>query len=354
VRYLPADYPDLDVIRVTLATQRQRLASASPEELAMVRDSITDLDGLTAELDAAQEAMGTANLQLAFSPPPAAPESFTIVPTPTPVTSPPPGIQHNSAAQALVNATTGDLFAPGWPTDVACPEQGYPFEVTFSMMIGIQVARTAELIAQVLCAEKTITCPGVNVQDPPQCWAYVIIHTITNILEDLNDGFAFCDGNAQAAYIQAVFENTEILHADLAQHDDALRIRFNELDNELFNMRNLSLRLQIEANLASAEDDPHALEMLPRTVCTSSALTTLQQQEPFAPAVIAGCGRIEYVQDVVRFAMDATVAANGPGSIGNAEAEYAAAVAHYNAGEWPEAYDRFRKAYRETGKIASP
>jgi hypothetical protein len=38
---------------------------------------------------------------------------------------------------------------------------------------------------------------------------------------------------------------------------------------------------------------------------------------------------------------------NAGESVNNAEAEFDAAVAHYDDGEWKLAYARFRKAYRE-------
>jgi hypothetical protein len=36
--------------------------------------------------------------------------------------------------------------------------------------------------------------------------------------------------------------------------------------------------------------------------------------------------------------------------VNNAEAEFDAAIQHYNNGEWKLAYARFRKAYREAGR----
>jgi hypothetical protein len=175
--------------------------------------------------------------------------------------------------------------------------------------------------------------------------ASAIIRAITNIIEDLNNGFKFCDGGAQSALIEALYHDTGIIHKDLHQHDQNLTARFNWTDRFIFDFRNLNLRLEIEANLASPNDDPHALLALPRSVCISPELETLQLSDPFAPEVIAGCGLLEVVSDTVRSAMDMTI--NAGEDVNNAETEFDAAVAHYDSGEWKLAYARFRKAYRE-------
>ena len=58
-----------------------------------------------------------------------------------------------------------------------------------------------------------------------------------------------------------------------------------------------------------------------------------------------GCGLLEVVSDMVRSAIDMNLAAGE--SVHNAEAEFDAAVKHYEDGERKLAYARFRKAYRE-------
>ncbi|MBM4329588.1 MAG: hypothetical protein FJ118_20810 [Deltaproteobacteria bacterium] len=150
-----------------------------------------------------------------------------------------------------------------------------------------------------------------------------------------------------SATIQALFEDTKIVHADLAMHDGNLHTRFNTTDKFLFNFRNLNLRLNIEANLASPEDEPHALLALPRRICISTDLETLQQTEPFAPEVIAGCGQLELVRDTVQSAIDMNKTAGQ--NVTSAETEFQAAVNHYNNGAWKLAYARFRSAYQKLG-----
>ena len=343
---LPSGYPGLSNIQHSLKMVRKRIQELTDEELYMVQNSFTDYKVVKAGLGSVKSvvqaskkrSMENEGLGPSLS-------SFTIIPTPTPVTIPPPGIVHDRDVLGDVNEETGDLWDPAWPTDVACPKHGYPFEVTFSLMGLVQIGKAGEIIAKVMCSEKTATCPGVNIQDPPSCWVAVIIHTITNITEDLLAGFKFCDGNAQSAMIEALYQDTKIIHADLDDHDQNLTTRFNWTDKFLFDFRNLNLRLNIESNLASPDDDPHALLALPRPVCISTELEALQGTDPFAPEVIAGCGLLEVVSDTVKSAIKMTE--NAGEGVHNAWAEFDAAVAHYDNGQWKLAYARFRKAYRE-------
>ena len=125
-----------------------------------------------------------------------------------------------------------------------------------------------------------------------------------------------------------------------------LTTRANWTDHFLFEFRNLNLRSRIEANLASPEDDPVVLFELPGDVCITTDLEVISADNPkFSSGRIAGCGLLEVVSDTVRSAIDMTIIAGG--SVNNAEAEFDAAVQHYNNGEWKLAYARFRKAYRE-------
>jgi len=218
----------------------------------------------------------------------------------------------------------------------------------FGLMITLDGLKAGGLILEAMCTEKTIVV-GLNIQDPIQCAIKSVLDCITYAVQEVNDGFAFCNGNVDSATIQALYEDTKIVHADLAGHDGNLHTRFNTTDKFLFNFRNLNLRLNIEANLASPDDEPHALLALPRSVCISTELETLQATDPYAPEVIAGCGLLELVRDTVRAAIDMTTTAGE--SVHDAEAEFAAAVVHYNNGEWKLAYTRFRNAYRDALRL---
>jgi hypothetical protein len=273
--------------------------------------------------------------------------SFPMIPTPTPVTVPTPGIVHNNDVADQVNEQLNDLWDPT-PAPAICPADGYSTEVMFGWMVGLDAAKLVGVVLEAMCKEKTVTCPGVNAQDPIQCTISAIASAVITVLEGTKDGFDWCNNAVDAAMYQAMYQDTRIIHADLHEHDQNLTTRFNMTDHFLFDFRNLNLRLEIEANLSSPDDDPHAVFALPGSVCISTDLETLQQRDPFSPDVIAGCGLLEVVSDTVRSAIDMTRATGQ--DVNNAEAEFDAAIQHYNNGEWKLAYARFRKAYREAGR----
>ncbi|MFQ5804063.1 MAG: hypothetical protein ACE5JQ_14310 [Candidatus Methylomirabilales bacterium] len=345
---LPSGYPQLSDIRSSLEVERKRIQNLTDEQLYILQSSYPDFEALKAGVRSAKSLVLAAKKGSSEQDEGPGPSlgSFTIIPTPTPVTSAPPGIVHDEAVQGNVNEETGDLYPPDWPTYVGCPKEGYPTWVSFMFMALVDASKVGEIIAEAWCKSKTVTCPGTNVQDLIDCVPQAIAKGITFALERVREGFEFCNGNVASARIQAIYEDTKIIHADLYDHDQNLTTRFNWADKFIFDFRNLNLRLNIEANLASPDDDPHALLALPRSVCISPELEALQLSEPFAPEVIAGCGLLEVVSDTVRSAIDMNQ--NAGQDVHNAEAEFQAAVEHYNNGEWKLAYARFRKAYRET------
>jgi hypothetical protein len=344
---LPSGYPQLSDVRSSLEVERKRIQELTDEQLYMLQSSYTDFEALKAGVRSAKPLILAAkkgSREQDEGPEPSL-GSFTIIPTPTPVTSAPPGIVHDEAVQDDVNEETGDLFPPDWPTYVGCPKEGYPTEVSFVFMALVDASELGEIITEAICKSKTVTCPGANVEDVVDCVPEAVAKGITFALERVREGFEFCNDNVTSARIQAIYEDTKIIHANLYDHDQNLTTRFNWTDKFLFDFRNLNLRLNIEANLASPDDDPHALLALPRAVCISPGLEALQLSDPFASEVIAGCGLLEVVSDTVKSAIKMTEGANE--SVNNAEAEFDAAVEHYNNGEWKLAYARFRKAYRE-------
>jgi hypothetical protein len=166
--------------------------------------------------------------------------------------------------------------------------------------------------------------------------------------EAVDDGLKFCNDWINSAEVSATYENIQIIHAELAMADWNLTTRANWTDHFLFEFRNLNLRSRIEANLASPEDDPVILFELPGDICITTDLEAYDANNPadrFSSKRIAGCGLLEVVSDTVRSAIDMNVTAGE--NIHNAEAEFDAAVKHYDNGEWKLAYARFRKAYRE-------
>jgi len=349
----PSAYEGLTELQASLEREQARIQNLTDEQLLMLRSAYRDLEEIKAGIQAVESQVLTAKGRASKGgegPDPSL-GSFPTFPTPTPVTIPTPGIVHDQDVHDAVNEQTGDLYPPDmWPdlwnsAAVGCPQDGYPWELSAAFVLAIDAAKMGEIVTEAICKSKTVTCPGTNVYDVIDCIPQAVAKSITFALGTLQEGFEFCNGNVQSAMIEALYHDTEIMHAHLYDHDQNLTTRFNWTDKFLFDFRNLNLRLEIEANLASPDDDPHALLALPRSVCISPELEALQLTDPFASEVIAGCGLLEVVSDTVRSAMDMTL--NAGEGVNNAEAEFAAAVAHYNNGEWKLAYARFRKAYRE-------
>jgi len=280
------------------------------------------------------------------APPPNPPlTSIGIIPAPTPVTSRPPRIRHADHDQT--NEAAGDLEEPGY--FVLCSKTRNSAAGMLAAMVITDIAKAAAYLADIITCENTlivIALPFGGGTNIPGCVVAGVVKGIGLAAEAVLEGLKFCDGTIDGAELGTAFKNTVLLHAELAMHDDNLTTRFNWTDNDLFHFRNLNLRSRIEDNLASPEDDPVALFTLPSDICITTDLEVISANNPkFSSGRIAGCGLLEVVSDTVRSAIDMNQIAGQ--DINNAEAEFAAAVQHYNNGEWKLAYARFRKAYRE-------
>lgn len=280
-----------------------------------------------------------------------APSSFPIIPTPTPVSTPLPGIRH--ANQDQTNAMLGDLPPADYPSapehNLPCPKERYPIGATFAVLLTSFVTKEVDHFAEAAACEGTlfvVAVPFGGGSNLPGCLGWGILKGINLATEITMEGLKFCEGNIDYAEIVASDAYLQALHAELHMHDRGLTERFNTADQFLFDFRNLNLRSRIEANLASQNDDPVLLFTLPSDVCITTDLEVISTDNPeFSSARIAGCGLLELVRDAVRSTIDMTAIAGQ--SVNNAEAEFQAAVDHYNDGQWKEAYLRFRKAYRE-------
>ncbi len=275
--------------------------------------------------------------------------SLVIIPAPTPVTTPPPGIEHDSDHIEQVNEDLGDFPPPNYYW--GCPKTRFDARLVLANIVLADVARTAKFMADIITCEGTllvIALPFGGGTNIPGCVVAGVVKGISLVTDSILEGLNFCIWAVDRVELKTALENTERIHAELAMHDENLTTRFNWTDNDLFHFRNLNLRSRIESNLASPEDDPIALFTLPSAICVTTELEVFDQNDPgeqFSSNRIAGCGLLEVVSDTVRSAIDMNL--NAGQDINNAEAEFDAAVAHYDAQEWKLAYARFRKAYRE-------
>jgi len=272
--------------------------------------------------------------------------SISIIPAPIPVTDPPPGIQHDTDHVEQVNEELGDFTPPDYYW--GCPETRYDASLILTEMALVDVERLAAYIAGIITCQGTllvIALPFGGGTNIPGCVAAGVVKGIALVAESILEGLNWCIGVVDYAELSKALDNTERLHAELHMHDQNLTTRMNWTENDLFHFRNLNLRSRIEDNLASPEDDPIALFMLPGDVCVTTDLEVIDADNPrFSSGRIAGCGLLEVVSDTVRSTIDMTQISGK--NVNNAEDEFAAAVSHYSAQEWKLAYARFRKAYR--------
>lgn len=348
---------------------RALIRSLTYEQLAIVRNTFgeayepfkQDLQALKVQLRTAAQQSFEESAPARVAPDSAAlnasttpPSSIRLIPAPTPVTSAPPGITHQNHDNT--NKALGDLPQPNYPTSVGCPQTRFPNPATLTTLIATQVAREVDDFAEEGGCEGTfivVAVPFGGGTNLPGCLGWAVLKGITLAAEAVDAGLNFCIGRIDSAELEAARKNVRILHAELAMHDQNLRDRMNDADNFLFHFRNLNLRLRLEANLASEDDDLVALFALPNSICINGIkpLSLQEEQDPsakFAPERVAGCGLLEVVSDTVKSAIDMTRNANL--DIHNAEVERQAAIEHYRNGEYKLAYERFRKAYRELTK----
>ena len=274
--------------------------------------------------------------------------SIGIIPAPTPVTTPPPGIRH--AGHDQTNEDAGDLEEPPYATWL-CPKTRYPNAAVLAVLLTSFLTREVDDFAEAAGCKGTflmVCVPFGGGTNLPGCLGWGILKGINLVAKAVLEGLNFCIGHIDAVELKTALRNTELLHAELHMHDQNLTTRFNWTDNDLFHFRNLNLRSRIEDNLASPEDDPIALFTLPSDVCVTIDLEVFDRNDSgdkFSSKRIAGCGLLEVVSDTVKSAI--VMNQDAGQDINNAKAEFDAAVAHYDAQEWKLAYARFRKAYRE-------
>ena len=342
---------------------RQLIQELTHEELLIGRISFGDTD-----LKAFRNDIRTLKSQVlmqgeGFAPADKGPgpplNSFTIIPTPTPGS---PGIEHLTLSNANTkNIQAGDIFIKEGGSDAQTPK--YPIFPCFTntrppnwLALTVQGVveglRLVTTISKTMCDAIVITCTGGGT-NAIKCHIALVIDLIKFAADTALGFLNFCIGRIDSAERGASFKNTQILHADLDDHDKYLADRANTIDLFLFDFRNLNLRLNIEANLASPEDDPNSLFALPSNVCIKddpqpggfNVEVIGLPNDPMTQDKLRRCGLLEVVSDTVRSAIDMNLIAGQ--DVNNAAAEFDAAVAHFDNGEWKLAFARFRKAYRE-------
>jgi hypothetical protein len=351
---------------------RQLYQELTPEQLYFVRESFGDFEAFKNDVQILRSFFLTSAKEPGAEKGPSAKEpgaekgpgsslaSFTVIPTPTPDS---PGILHRQLEESLsVNIEAGDIFVkeggsddqtPGYPGYPCWSNTRPPNWAVLAAQGVLEAARVTVAVLERLCQTKIIICPVPGGETLSRCVSLKGVEALMLIAETVFDGINLCIAFIDGAERGASFNNTQILHSDLIDHDDNLTRRADAIDQSLFDFRNLNLRLNIEANLASPDDDPNSLFTLPSSICIKedpepggvNVEIVGKPNDPLTQEKLRRCGLLEVVSDTVRSTIDMNLAAGQ--DVNNAEAEFQAAVEHFSNGEWKLAYARFRKAYRE-------
>ncbi len=311
--------------------------------------------------DAVFEAAAAAPLAFPTSPP-----NFTpLIPSPEPATPQPVG---DEDTQAGVDMSPTPGIDADWPSneDEGLWPPNYPDYIPACVNLGVTDTRSDETVALVLRILNAAlsTTEGIlssicklevealgNSENASRCIAWWLVATLRVLPAFFQEMLDRCDAAIDGAEIQAGFQNSQRILARLKSHEASMRRAMYASDLFLRDMQVFQERLWIEENLASAEDDPDVLLMLPSSTCRALPGDPTQLYPPDGP-IRQRCGKIEEVKRIVEQTIS-MVEESGEG-INNAEAEYDAAIAHLTAGRYRDAFLRFRKAYREAVSTRGP
>lgn len=293
------------------------------------------------------------------------PDLTPLIPSPQPATPQP--LPDTGKRDGVTMSPTPGIDAD-WPsdTDEGLWPPNYPVSIPACINLGVTTVRSDEVVGLIL----RILNGGLNAAagilesicklevealgssaNVARCVAWWLTATLKVLPAFFQDVLDRCDGAIDSAEIQAAYQNTQRILARLKDHEAAMRHAMYTSDLYLRDTEVFQERLWIEDNLASAEDNPDVLLMLPPSTCRPLPGNPTQLYPPDGP-IRQRCGMIEEVQRVVEQTIS-MVEESGEG-INNAEAEYDAAIAHLTAGSYRDAFFRFRKAYREAVSTRGP
>lgn len=178
-----------------------------------------------------------------------------------------------------------------------------------------------------------LVCTCITIPNIP----YYVANSIRIALEAVHRGLSFnndlanfCEDGLIFAIIDTYLDTTV-----------SSRVTQDSLDAHSL----LELRLQIEDNLLYQRDDRISLFQLPASICggglpdTNGANMTGYEGFKF-------CGKLEFVRDIVKEAIDQNAASGMLLDIANARAELDAGDVHYMLRNYKSAYERYSTAYR--------
>lgn len=360
-----------------LAAQHARIETLTLEELSLVQHA---LDSTAAGAESLDRLLAIAD-ELASDPAPVAssgsaidaveggpivpdfdpvatvpalplPTVFPSVPTPAPGSLPsaplPPGYQ-----PAQRDMFTG--YPPQYPV-VACPANSMDRlgDARYALSETLLALEAVSLPLQYLC-KGDIEVLGFEATNVVTCPIGVIATSILVGFSTVLDTLDFCAGLINSAEIEAGFENSGRIMARLIEHDAYMQQSFENGQTFLQDLERSVASEAMGRNLASSDDAPVALFLLPESVCRELPGPENDVRYTLPDGSVVGprrqCGLIEEIDRTVA-SLRNLVAESGLGT-NNADAELAAARALKSQGEYKAAYARYRNAYRELASTHS-
>lgn len=342
------EFEDVDTIRTQALIEGLTL-----EELSVIKRSLDGLSGWEAAIDDLQamaDELSAPGATLLVAPPfdpsigkaidGAVPDfdPLATVPAPTFPTPFPANRDYEPTQNEMMTA-----FPPGYSA-VACvsaPTERYT-AARFALATVLQITAVLNPTITLLC-NLNIDILGFGAKIG--CIPAAVFAGVVGVINLAQSLLSLCADLVNAAEIQAGYENGRRIMARLNSHNADMLTRFQRNQVFLQDFEGNIARQAMELNMASAQDDPIGLFVLPRTTCRDL-------QGPVNDSYFAGnvgqrdqCGLIEEIDRVVD-ELRAMVAESGL-TTNNADAEIAAAKAHLAVGEYKSAYARYRKAFRE-------
>lgn len=258
-----------------------------------------------------------------------------VPPTPNPTAAPFPTMPEFPPRTSLPDPGER-VGCPGIFTGNICTQCAtfIPTAAIYAVKFGVIAASAATSVFDPdtdVCFPLVCTC--ISFPNIP----YYVANSIKIALEAVYRGLAFNNDLANFCEDGLIFA---IIDTYL---DTTISSRVTQVSLDEHSL--LELRLQIEDNLLYQRDDRISLFQLPGSVCgeglpdTNGATMTGYEGFKF-------CGKLEFVREIVKEAIDQNAASGMLLDIANAKAELDAGDVHYLLRNYKSAYERYSTAYR--------
>lgn len=254
-----------------------------------------------------------------------------------------PGGNEKRNSANVANAAAAAF--PSYQPNPACPGTPYPYGVMAAAMAVFFVADSVRELAQDACKE-TVVILGEGGNTSLVC---VAVDVVWIAAKAVFEGLNLCDGDSDGILLEATYDRAEFIKDQIVAsvandnvNKAALSLQLTNAENHIitnadnhFNVmtaqintfQTLTVRMQVETNLAS-------------DLTTTAAISLFQM-----PA--SRGGYLEIARQILIDTHAAQVAAAGAGvTVYNPSAELALGATFTSQGKYREAYYQYRKAYR--------